>query len=301
MKMKKEKPVKTKSSSKFAREIRVILILFVVVAVVIAVNFASSYALKQTVEVVKLKSAVPQDGMITEDIMYRDTMLIDEFEKQGVLQLSDGSKKRAIVLWEDRGKIVNSFASYYIRQNSPVYWDMVGAETPKQYSYLYKMDGELAKLDISADTFGEMLVPGDHINVRVSYTEQVYTLPTPEEFAMQQQTGIQAQTSVKKQDKLFNNVAVLDILNSNGESIFDIYYKLLALPKDKQYETLQDEDFQKTVEPSQILLNVTPEEADHYMDIKGKGPSYMMTLLPRTSGNAITEALNELQTGFARG
>lgn len=105
MKMKKEKPVKTKSSSKFAREIRVILILFVVVAVVIAVNFASSYALKQTVEVVKLKSAVPQDGMITEDIMYRDTMLIDEFEKQGVLQLSDGSKKRAIVLWEDRVRL----------------------------------------------------------------------------------------------------------------------------------------------------------------------------------------------------
>ena len=43
------------------------------------------------------------------------------------------------------------------------------------------------------------------------------------------------------------------------------------------------------------------QQADRYMSIQSSGPTYMMTLLPRTSSNAITEVLNELQVGFARG
>ena len=81
----------------------------------------------------------------------------------------------------------------------------------------------LLKISINADTFGQMLVPGDRINVRAAYSEQVFTLPTEEEFMMQQQTGISPQTTVKRQILLFNNVAILDMLNGNGESIFDIF------------------------------------------------------------------------------
>lgn len=58
------------------------------------------------------------------------------------------------------------------------------------------------------------MVPGDRINIRATYQEQVFTLPTEKEFMMQQQMGIQAQTSVQRNIKLFNNVAVLDILNA---------------------------------------------------------------------------------------
>ena len=90
------------------------------------------------------------------------------------------------------------------------------------------------------------------------------------------------------------------MLNGAGESIFDKYYELLSLPKDKQLEMVQSEEFISAVQPAEILLNVTPEEADRYMSIQANGPTYMMTLLPRTSSNAITEVLNELQIGFAR-
>lgn len=296
-KIKKEK---VKNVSKYSKTVNIILLLVCVVIGVITINIFSSRTLRDTVEVVKLTSGIPQEGIITEDLMYKDTMQKGEYEKQGIVSLSDGSKKRSIVLWEDRGKIVNAFASYYIRENTPVYWDAIGKETPKQYSYLYKMDGELLKLNLPANQFGEMLVPGDRINVRAAYQEQIYTLPTESEFMMQQQTGIQPQTTVKRQIKLFNNVAVLDILNGNGESIFDIYYNLLAMPKNQQAKIAASDEFRQTVVPAQILLNVTPEEADMYMNIQSYGPTYMMTLLPRTSSNAITELLNELSTGFSR-
>ena len=291
---------KLKNVSKFSRTRNLMILIFIVVAGVIGLNFASSMALRDTISVVNFISAVPQDGIIKLDNMVETQMSKSEYERQGIVTLSDGTQRRAIVTWDERELINNTYASYYIRQNTPVYWDAIGNETPKQYSYLYNMDGELLKISMDASTFGQMLVPGDHINVRAAYTETVYTLPTEEEFMLQQQTGIAPQTAVKRQILLFNNVAILDILNSNGESIFDKYYELLALPKDQQATVINSEEFIESVQPSEILLNVTPEEADRYMSIQSSGPTYMMTLLPRTSSNAITEVLNELATGFAR-
>lgn len=296
----KVKKEKLKNVSKFSRTRNVLILLALVVVVVLGVNFVSTMQLRDTVSVVTLKSAVPQDGLIKADNMVEVSMSKSEYERQGIVTLSDGTRRKAIVTWEEKDSINNTYASYYIRQNTPVYWDAVGNETPKQYSYLYNMDGELLKISVDASTFGQMLVPGDRINVRAAYTETIYTLPTEEEFVLQQQTGISAQTAVKRQILLFNNTAILDILNSKGESIFDKFYDLLSLPKAKQSEVINSEDFKQSVEPAEILLNVTPEEADRYMSIQSSGPTYMMTLLPRTSSNAITEVLNELSTGFAR-
>lgn len=296
----KVKKERVKNVSKYSNTRKIMVMMVLVIIAVVGINFYSSMQLRDTVDIVKLTAGVPQEGFITEDNMYKDTIIRSEYEKQGVVTLSDGTKRREIVLWEDRQKIMNSFASYFIRANTPIYWDAIGKESPKQYSYLYKMDGELLKLNLDAGQFGEMLVPGDRINVRASYQEQVFTLPTESEFMMQQQTGIQPQTVIKRQIKLFNNVAVLDILNSKGESIFDIYYSLLAMPKNVQQEKVASDEFQKSVQPAQILLNVTPEEADRYMEIQSNGPTYLMTLLPRTSSNAITEMLNELATGLTR-
>lgn len=285
---------------RFSNTMKVTFLLAGVVVLVIALNFWSSYSLKQTVDIVKLNTSVPQGGRITQDMMYKDTMLKSEYEKEGVYEFADGTKKRAIVLWEDRESIQNAFASYYIRHDTKLYWDALSRETPKEYAYLYEMDGELLKIDIDASQFGDMLVPGDKINVRVVYEETEYVLPTEKDFILQQQMGITADNKVTRSEMLFNAVPVLDILNSKGESIFDIYYELLALPKVQQLEIAESEEFKEAVQPVEILLNVTPEEADRYMSIANKSPKYMMTLLPRSSGNVITEALSDLNIGFSR-
>lgn len=291
---------KVKKTSKVSRTFKIVATLVFAILVVVAMNFYASMNLKDTIEIVKLTSAVPQDGVVAQANMYKDTMLRSEYEKQGVYTLSDGTKRRSIVLWEDKDRIKTAFASYYIRQDTPLYWDALSKETPKQYAYLYQMDGELLKLKLDASEFGKMLVPGDKVNVRVTYSEKDFTLPTEREFQLQQQTGVQAQTSITKNELLFTDLVVLDLLNSKGESIFDIYYQLVSLPKAKQQEMVNTEDFQDKVKPSQILVNLTYEEANRYNEITGKSPSYMMTLLPRTSGNLITEALNSLKIGVAR-
>lgn len=287
-------------TTRFSKTFKVSFLLGVVVVLVLSLNFYSQMKLKDTVEIVKLKTAVPQDGMITMDNIYKDTMLRSEYEKSGIYVLADGTRRRSIVLWSDRHLLENAYASYYLRQDTPLYWDSLSKEIPRKYAYLYQMDGELLKLPLNADEFGRMLVPGDKINVRVTYTENEYVLPTEREFMIQQQIGIQPQTTVTKTELLFNGVTVLDILNAQGESIFDIYYSLLALPRKQQLQIIETPEFQQKVEPHEILLNVTPEEVERYVAISNKGPKFTMTLLPRTSGNLITEALNELQIGLAR-
>lgn len=289
-----------KSVGKFSSTFKATALIAGVAILIVGFNFWSSYSLKQTVDVVKLNTSVPQDGRVTQEMMYKDSMLKTEYEKQGVYQFADGTKKRAIVLWEDRERIKDAFASYYVRSDTSLYWDALSKETPKEYAYLYEMDGELLKIDIEANQFGNMLVPGDKINIRVAYEETQYVLPTEKDFILQQQMGITSDNKVTKNELLFNSVSVLDILNAEGESIFDIYYELLALPKAQQLSAVEDETFQLAVQPVEILLNVTPEEADRYMSITNKGPKYMMTLLPRTSGNLITEALSDLNIGFTR-
>lgn len=292
--------IRKNSAGKFSNTVKISALLGAVVILVVLLNFWSSYSLKQTVDIVKLNTSVPQGGRINQDMMYKDTMLKSEYEKVGVYEFADGTKKRSIVLWEDRGAIKDAFASYYVRQDTSLYWDALSRETAKEYAYLYEMDGELLKIDLDAGQFGGMLVPGDKLNIRVTYEQEQYTLPTEKDFILQQQMGITQNTTVSKSEMLFNSVSVLDILNADGDSIFDIYYELISLPKVQQLQIAESEDFKMQVQPVEILLNVTSEEADRYMSIKNKSPQYMMTLLPRSSGNVITEALSELNIGFSR-
>lgn len=255
------------------------------------------------VEVIKLISSVPQGGILQESNFKYEKMMNKEYLRSGVDVVGKGENKterRSILLASEKDTIVGKTAAYFIRRDTPLHWDAIGEEVSRKNSYLYSMDGELLKIDLAPGDFGGMIVPGDRINVRIIYNEEVYKLPTKEEIVLQERTGIEPKTTVEKQEKLFNNVPVLDMLNSKQESIFDIYYELMTLPKDEQEKRLAEDGFKEKVTPTVILLNATPEEADHYMAIKNKGPQYLLTLLPRTNSNAITELINEINTGLAK-
>lgn len=288
------------SKKKGGRTVRTILGLVALIAVVLGYMTFLTNQQGQTVQVVKLKNSIPQGGIFDQSNLVSAEMSAEEYARSGIIESSDGTSRRAIVLAEDVQEILGKSAAHYIRRETPVYWDSIGEETSKRHSYLYSMDGELLSIEIGPGDFGEMIVPGDRINVRIVYQEEVYKLPTREEIELQERTGIAPKTTVEKQEKLFNNVAVLDMLNSNQESIFDVYYNLMSLSKAEQEAAMRAEGFRDAVTPRVILLNVTPEEADHYMRVMNKSPQFLLTLLPRTSSNAITELINEITTGLSR-
>lgn len=302
MKFNKEN-VRTKNRTKFSQQIIILAILALAVVGVLVVNYVSSSALRDTVDIAVLTSSTAKDAYISESMLTKTTMVAAEYEKLGVVTMSDGTKRRQVVLWDDRDSVIGKYAANYIRGNTPIYYDELTAESAKSTSYLYQMDGELLKLDINPKDFGELIVPGDKLNIRVSYTDIEYKLPTAEEYKQQVALGIANDniTEVQKSELLFSEVYILDMLNSSGESIFDKYYELTSLPTSKQKEMYASDEFKKETTPASILISVTAEEADRYMSLDSKGiKSTQVTLLPRTSSNLILDAINSLSQGSSQ-
>lgn len=298
------KPQKAqKSKIKFSQNVIIVALVLGIIATILITNYISSAALNDIVYVAQLKESVPKDGIISsEDQFEKVPMLATEYKKQGVIANIDGTERRAIILYDDLHYIFDNggaYAAVYIRAGRPVYWEDLSETGTQKNSYLYQMDGELVRLDVAPTDFGDMVVPGDKLNIRITYETEDYTLPTDTDYEKIKNTE-DIDTSITVTEMLFSEVSILDMLNGSGESIFDLYYELLTLPEAERATIINSEDFKARVAPSNILLSVTAEEADRYAQIKNKGGDYMVTLLPRDGTSEILDALDELKTGFAR-
>lgn len=282
-----------------SRVIGVFIALATIVFVCVVTSISASEN-KKVVSVVRLKDNVSANSMITEDMIEEYDMYYKEFEQYGVVNFSDGTKKKSVVTWEDRDSIVgNRYAAYYLRGGTVLFWDQTVREQAKKNSYLYSMDGELLNIKMNTEDFGDMVVPGDTLNIRARYQKVNYDLPTEEQYKLTTEEGgtVQAVTTPVT-EMLFSEVTVLDMLNSEGNSIFDIYYDYISKSKEEQAALLADSEFLTSVEPDTILLEVTAEEADRFMEIEANDAEYLMTLLPRTGSSSIIDSLAEIQSAL---
>lgn len=287
-------------SSQTGSKIFGLILAAVLVGLVIVIEFAFNMQKTATVEVLGFNSDVYKDTLVTEDMMEKITMLQSEYEKSGEMDIQ-GTTKRQIVLWDDRYTLLEQpvYVQYYTHSFTPIFWYGVQPQTTTKNSYLYTMDGELLKLDISADLFGDFIVPGDKINVRQVYTENKYYLPSVSEYAAMQNTETGAgSVTVTKTELLFSNATILDMMNGNGSSIYDVWYQWLALPTAEQKDALYDESFKEATAPSTILMCVTSEEVERYMELSSKGGQLTITLLPRDTSNVILEAMDSLNYAY---
>ncbi|HBG2133302.1 TPA: hypothetical protein KPJ62_003664 [Clostridioides difficile] len=131
----------------------------------------------------------------------------------------------------------------------------------------------LIKLDITEKQLKEVLLPGDKIKVSI--------------------------LSKNKVIKTCDSAIVIDILNDNGISIFDVYYELFTLSRKKQEELFLNNNFQKNIVPSNILLKVTELGYLDYNNIKKEELSYEITLLNEIEENIVLKALNDLKKRFS--
>lgn len=282
-----------------SRVIGVFIALATIVFVCVVTSISASEN-KKVVSVVRLKDNVSANSMITEDMIEEYDMYYKEFEQYGVVNFSDGTKKKSVVTWEDRDSIVgNRYAAYYLRGGTVLFWDQTVREQTKKNSYLYSMDGELLNIKMNTEDFGDMVVPGDTLNIRARYQKVNYDLPTEEQYKLTTEEGgtVQAVTTPVT-EMLFSEITVLDMLNSEGNSIFDIYYDYISKSKEEQAALLADSEFLTSVEPDTILLEVTAEEADRFMEIEANDAEYLMTLLPRTGSSSIIDSLAEIQSAL---
>ena len=297
--------VKAKNTSRAKNRVFGILVALGLIVFVCVMTFIASAETKKTITVVRVKNdaAIPANALITEDKIEAYDMYYKEFEKYGTMTFSDGVKRSTIVRWEDRDMVVGKrYAAYYLRNNTLLFWDSTLADQTRKNSYLYSMSGELLNIQMNTVTdFGDMVVPGDSLNIRAAYTKTLYNLPTEEEYMLSQENGVSVEDGVKIDvvEPLFSEVKVLDMLNGSGNSIFDIYYEYIAMTKEQQQAALADSGFLASVTPASILLEVTSEEVEHYMEVQNKNATYQITLLPRDGSSSITDSLSDIQEALA--
>lgn len=292
--------IKANNTSRAKNRVLGIIIALCVVVFICIITAISAAENKKTVSVVRIKDEAPisSNALITEDMIEEYKMYYKEFDQYGTMEFSDNTKRSVIVRWADKDLVVGArYAAYYLRQGTVLFWDQTIKQQTKRNSYLYSMDGELLNIQMEPTTdFGDMVVPGDSLNIRCSYTKTNYDLPSEEQYQLSLDQGTtleSAETQVT--ELLFSEVQILDMLNSEGNSIFDIYYDYISASKSKQSEALNSDEFLQSVTPKSILIECTAEEADRFMEISAKSPTYLMTLLPRTSSSAIIDSLSDIQ------
>jgi len=281
------------------RLIGIVTALAVVVIICILTAISTAEA-KKTITVCRIKEDAPlsANAMIKESMLEPYEMYYKEFAQYGTVKFSDGSTRSTIVRWSDRDLVTDKrYAAYFMRQGTVLFWDATLKDQTRKNSYLYSMDGELLNIQMSTtEDFGDMVVPGDALNIRASYDKVDYTLPSAEKYMLTEANGGSNEpVTVSVVEPLFSEVQVLDMLNSDGESIFDIYYEYISMSKAQQANALADSEFLKSVEPKSILLECTAEEVEHYMSLQSSSPKFQITLLPRKSSSAIIDSLSDIQ------
>lgn len=299
------KPQKAKSKTRLLQNVITIGLCLALIIAVIVINYSSTAALQQIVQVVYLKEDVPKGGAITslDQFGYRD-MHILEYNKMVGATWTDGTARREVLTKADAEKLINiggAYAGVYMRAGRPVYFQDLVSTVPQNNSYLYSMDGELLRLDITPEAFGDMAVPGDRLNVRLTYETNDYSLPSEAEYKAIIDKGLELSGTITVTETIFSEVTILDMLNGSGESIFDLYYELLTYPDVTRAEIINSDDFKSRVQPECILIAATSEEVERYSRLVATGSTaYTITLLPRDGSTEILEALDELKIGFAR-
>lgn len=298
--------IKANNANRSKNRLTGIIIAACVVVFICIMTAISSAETKKTITVVRIRSDTPiaANTLITDDMLEAYDMYYKEFQQYGTMKFSDGSTRSTIVRWNDKDLVVGKrYGAYYMRGGTVLFWDSTISDQTRKNSYLYSMSGELLNIQMTTtQDFGDMVVPGDTLNVRATYTTTIYNLPTEQEYKLNASSGGSASTDgveITKTDSLFSEVTILDMLNASGNSIFDIYYQYIAATKAEQQAMLQDDGFLESVKPASILVECTAEEVEHYMKLQAAGASYQMTLLPRTSSSSITDSLSEIQTALA--
>ena len=239
-----------------------------------------------TIDVALLNTNVYKNQAITYDMCVKYPMLKAEYEKLSIVN-SNGTTQKRIVTWEDwennRENFSNLFAAYPLMEGDYAqYRDFVNTRTSNKNTVLYSYPGkQVVSFDISGDiltNYKSYLSPGDKVNIYAIYNDTIVQA-VDDGYG---ETTIE-ETNIYKSELAFNNIMIADILNSDGDSILDMYTYYNTLTVWQQAQLDSDEVWKEQTVPATLLVALTPEELDRYYYYKTKQATYECALPQRTN------------------
>ena len=259
-------------------------ILVIAIAVITALLIVWVYSMgrkaEETVSVVMYTEPIYKNEVITENMLKEYQMLKGEFEKYAVKQ-SNGTMRRRILLWEERGKLINKFAAYPLQQDTvSMYTDVISSRIDNTNTVLYSFPGkEIVTFEVgqaALQAFKTFIEPGDKLNISAIYKieEEVYKT---DEFG----NTVKETVETFKEEPVFQNITIADLLNQGGEFILDIYAGYREKTVYQQAALDADESFKASTQPSTMLVALTPEEKTTYYTYLSKNDVEFKVSLPQ--------------------
>jgi len=230
--------------------------IIIITALLILWVYSMGRKAEDTVTVVMLKDNVYKNQVITENMLQPYEMLVGEFEKFAVVN-ENGVKTRRILLWDEMDMIINSFAAYPLKANTYAeVRDFIKSRVDNSDNVLYSFPGkDIIKLDIATQdlqAFKTFLQPGDRLNISAVYS-------TTETILEDDGYGGTIKNTVEsfKTEDVFRDIMLADLLNSNGESILDIYASYKDMTVYEQANLDASQSFKESVTPVSLLVALT--------------------------------------------
>jgi len=200
-------------------------------------------AAEETVDIVRAKVDINQYSLLEKSY----------FEKYSILQSDYNSKE--MILYEDFDDVVTGkLAANYIRHNTVLYEDQLTDVKPPPHIYLYDLPEGHEVLTLpykSAEAAGDILRPGDMIRIRITYEVEETAQNDAYDDNPNGYYSSRSSNSKKvlKTDLLFDTIIVMDMLNSKGQSVYEVYAEVLLLPDKDREIAMKNKDFLSSIKP----------------------------------------------------
>jgi len=238
---------------------------------------------EETVSVIMVNQPVHKNQQITSDMLKEYAMITAEAEKYA--DPSGSSYSRLIPYTESNVNAVSGMiAAYAMPQDTLLMTNMLVSNVIDNsdtvlYSYPGKNLVTLTTGTGDLQAFKSFLSPGDRINITAIYSEQETVFKTDENGERVSET-----VDIFREENLFTDILLADILNADGESILDLYTYYDSLSVYSQIELVNSEEWTEQVMPETLLVALTPEEGTRYYQYLSKdNVEFYISLPQRTS------------------
>lgn len=223
--------------------------------------FAMQANATKTVQVAMYARNIYKNQQITADMFIPYDMLQQEYDNFASTY-KDGTTKRKVILYSEVNTLVGTYAAYPLRAETYALWtDFITSRTDNSDSVLYSYPGKsLIVLDVDQSTikqFSSFLKPGDRINIIAQFDEsaQVKVYKDDGTFEMED-------SETHRNEPMFQDIVLADMLNSDGQSILDLYEYYDTLDTYSQASLDTSDDWAERTTPKTVLVALTPEEID---------------------------------------
>ena len=258
--------------------VKIFTVALSILALFITFNYMNTVAdrTQRTVEVVRVKSNLKTNGLITYELISKDNV-------EAYKLIEKEYDKANMILWENVESIYDKYAAHFIRKATVLYKDQLIDHKPASYIPLEELpDGEelLTFPYNSSKAGGNILRPGDKVRIRISYEAERLVEPTDPE-------NPNARATVEKYlqtDTIFDSIIITDMLNSNNNSIYSVYQEAMRLDETQRQEMMKSSNFLSAVQPKALLLAATEKDVHNYAKYEAMSGTILITILRREEG-----------------